>query len=135
MPIETFEITHKIVEQLEELKQQVPEVINHFLSLSALALKTGAIEGRIKSLIALAIAITQNSAECIAFHLQNLIKQKLTYEELMEVIAVATYMGGGIALAASTHALELFQKLNQNNTDRVDTHTHNTFESTKGYEG
>ena len=133
MTVKSSELTHKIVEMLQELKQEIPETINNFLHLSALSLKDGVIEGRIKSMIALAIAITQNSKACMVFHLQNLIRQKLAYNELIEIISIATYMGGGVALAAATDALEFYQQSNQIN--QPEEQTYNAFDAAKGYGG
>lgn len=130
---ESSELTHKIVDTLHELKQEIPETIDNFLRLSALSLKDGAINGKTKSMIALAIAITQNSKECMVFHLKNLAKQKLEYNELIEIISIATYMGGGVALAAATNALEFYQQSNQ--TSAQGNRTHSAFETAKGYGG
>ena len=61
--------------------------------------------------MALGIAISTRCESCIGFHVETLIKLGMTREELIEILAMCSYMGGGPSITFSTKALEAFDQL------------------------
>ncbi len=116
MDINDNNLAVKITNKLAELQQQLPETLNTFSKLSTIALKEGCLANKTKSILALGLAIIQHSEECILFHLQILKQHDFSTDELLEVIAVVTYMGGGPALMSGTRALDIYHNLNETNT-------------------
>jgi len=47
---------------------------------------------------------------CIGFHVKSLIRLGITRDELVEALAMATYMGGGPSYAYSAKALKAFEE-------------------------
>lgn len=109
--VNSDQLNHKIFSVVQDLQQEVPEVINNFLNMGAEVLKTKILDSKTKTMLSLGIAINNHSEECMAFHLKNLIKLGLNYEELLEIIAVLVYMGGGLALASASELLEIYNQL------------------------
>lgn len=111
LEINPEQLKQRIFSVVQELKQDVPDVINSFLNMGTEVLKSKVLDSKTKSMIALAIAINNNSKECLTFHLKNLLKLDLSYEELLEIISVSTYMGGGLAFASAIELLEIYEQL------------------------
>ena len=102
-------MTHTL-EDLAHLKEELPEAMHHFSALSIAALQEGALSKKTKVLMALLISIMQHSNACIKFHLYELIQHDLTHSELLEVVALAMYMGGGPAYMSAQYALKMFEQ-------------------------
>ena len=75
------------------------------------AKKNGLIDEKTKEFVALGIAISTRCESCIGLHVETLIKLGMTREELIEVLAMCSYMGGGPSITFSTKALEAFDQL------------------------
>ena len=108
------QLKQRIFSVVQELKQDVPDVINNFLNMGTEVLKAKALDSKTKSMMALVIAINDNSIECMTFHLKNLLKLDLSYEELLEIISVSIYMGGGLTFASAVELLEIYGQLKKN---------------------
>ena len=74
--------------------------------------KSGLIDEKTKEFVALGIAISTRCESCIGLHVESLIRLKTTRDELIEVLAMCSYMGGGPSITFSTKALEAFDQLN-----------------------
>jgi|SRR5690625_820602 len=103
----------EIVSQLANLSKNQPKVMGAFHQLTQNATKEGALDKKTKEMIALGIAIATRCDDCIAIHVQSLVKLGLTQSELEEVVTTALYMGGGPALMYGTHALEAFKQFSE----------------------
>lgn len=68
--------------------------------------KPGALDGKIKHLISLAIGIYAHCEYCIVYHTDEALKAGATREELVETAFVAGLMGGGPAMAYSSTLLQ-----------------------------
>ena len=51
--------------------------------------------------------------DCIAFHTNSALKAGATKEEIIEVLGVTVFMGGGPALMYATHVMEAVDELQQ----------------------
>jgi AhpD family alkylhydroperoxidase len=98
-------------ERMVEIRAGVPEAAKGFAELARASIAPGALDSRIKELIALAIGITARCDGCLAYHVKAAIKFGATRQEIMETIAVAVYMGGGPSMIYGAEALAAFDAL------------------------
>ncbi|MCX2724335.1 carboxymuconolactone decarboxylase family protein [Roseibium salinum] len=100
-------------ERMAALRKDAPDVAKAFGALAGAAIKPGALDSRTKELIALAIGITARCDGCLAYHARAAAKYGATREEVLEVIGVAIYMGGGPSMIYGAEALAAFDGLSQ----------------------
>lgn len=96
-----------------KLSNALPDVMKGFYALSKASSTAGALDTRTKELIALAIAVATHCDDCIAFHTSSALKAGATQEEILEMLGVAVFMGGGPALMFATHVMEAVEELQQ----------------------
>ena len=90
-----------------------PDVAKGFSGLARSATAPGALDTKTKELIALAIGIAGRCDGCIGFHTEAAIRLGATREEVLDIIAVAIYMGGGPSYVYGAQALEAYDQLSQ----------------------
>lgn len=94
--------------QHRALRQMIPEVYDGFGALSHAALGTGAIDARIKELIAMVIGVVEGCDGCIASHARGAVRAGATKQEAAEVIGVGILMHGGPATIYGARAFTAF---------------------------
>jgi AhpD family alkylhydroperoxidase len=105
------EYNEKLRESLNELGNEYPDLVTGFSVLNKAVLKSGALESKIKEIIALSIAITVRCNGCIAYHVHDALKAgATTRDEILEAIGVAVLMGGGPAMVYGTEAMEALKQ-------------------------
>lgn len=104
------EMTKELSGGLRNLRAGVPEVMKAFSGLAQAALAPKALDTKTKELIALGIAVAVRCDDCIAFHVKAAIDAKATREEVLDVLGMAIYMGGGPSAMYANHALEAFDQ-------------------------
>lgn len=105
------QITSDISRALETLRAEAPETMQGFGAMAKASMKAGALSALDKELIALAIGVTARCDGCIGFHVKALIRLGVTREQLMETLAICTYMGGGPALMYAAEAIRAFEEM------------------------
>jgi AhpD family alkylhydroperoxidase len=109
---ETFMTTnyieyHQHLEQrLIQLGQELPGPMSGFARLHKKAVEDGALSGKVKELMALAISITVGCEGCIAYHVHDAVAAGATRAELLETIGVGLLMGGGPGSIYEAHAMD-----------------------------
>ena len=93
-----------------ELRRSIPDVWQAFGALHASALGDGALPGRIKELIALAIAVGKQCDGCIASHARAAAREGATPDEVAETLGVTLLMGGGPASVYGPRAWAAYQE-------------------------
>ena len=96
-----------------ELRAEIPEVYEAFLSLSGAAMAEGALPALTKELIALAIAITRECDGCVASHARGAARAGATRQQVAEVAGVAILMNGGPGTVWGPRALEAFDQFSE----------------------
>jgi AhpD family alkylhydroperoxidase len=96
------------------LSEEIPDTFKGFSLMGKEAKKNGLIDEKTKEFVALGIAISTRCESCIGFHVESLIRLKTTRDELIEVLAMCSYMGGGPSITFSSKALEAFDQLSKN---------------------
>lgn len=106
-------ITDYTVEQKEslgKLREQVPDAMEGFNAFMGGVGKPGALDGKTKELIALALSVKSQCSWCIAIHGRKCIDLGATREEMVEAAMVAALMGGGPALMYVKLVLETIEE-------------------------
>lgn len=95
---------------MAQLRGGIPDVMKGFSALAKAAGAEGALDPKTKELVALGIAISTRCDGCISFHTRAARDYGTTREELMEIIGMAIYMGGGPSLMYGALALEAYDQ-------------------------
>lgn len=90
----------------ERRKRLAPDVHDAFRQFSRRVFAEGALDGKTKQLIAVAVAHVTQCPYCIEGHTEAALRNGAGEEELMEAIWVAAEMRAGGAYAHSTLSLE-----------------------------
>ena len=93
-----------------QVRGGVPEAMKGFSALARGASAAGALDGKTKELVALALGIAARCDGCLAFHAKAVVELGGTRDEVMEIIAMSVYMGGGPSLMYGAMALEAFDQ-------------------------
>lgn len=96
------------------MHEATPGVMSGFAKLHRAAVADGALPGKTKELIALAVSITSHCDGCISFHVHDALKAGATKEEIEEAVGVAVLMGGGPAAVYGSDALEAVRQFAEN---------------------
>lgn len=109
---------HSCVEQMKhirgytgKLSTALPDVMKNFYALSKASSASGALDSKTKELIALAISVAIHCDDCIAFHTNSALQAGATKDEIIEMLGVNVFMGGGPALMYATHVMEAVEEL------------------------
>ncbi|MGH3969446.1 MAG: carboxymuconolactone decarboxylase family protein [Mycobacterium sp.] len=90
------------------LRTMIPDVYRGFGQLSSAALTSGALDKRVKELIALAIGVVAGCDGCIASHAQGAARAGASKQEAAEAIGVTFLMHGGPATIYGARAYNAF---------------------------
>ncbi|MDR1424629.1 MAG: carboxymuconolactone decarboxylase family protein [Azoarcus sp.] len=100
----------KIMGQMKALGVAAPAVMQSFGNLGKAAIAEGALDGKTKELIALALGVASRCEGCVAFHANMLVNMGATRAEVAETLGVAIQMGGGPSMMWATEALTAFDE-------------------------
>ena len=100
-------------DRIGELGRELPGPMTGFARLHKKAVEDGALSGKVKELMALAVSIAVGCDSCIAYHVHDALTAGATREELLETIGVAVMMGGGPALMYGAHALDAIEQFSK----------------------
>lgn len=103
-------LANQLSKAMAEVRQGIPEVMAGFSAMARAANKTGAIDPKTKELVSMAISITTRCDGCVTFHSKAAWDLGATREEVMEIIGMAVYMGGGPSVIYGAMALEAFDQ-------------------------
>ncbi|MFH1591572.1 MAG: carboxymuconolactone decarboxylase family protein [archaeon] len=92
------EMLSEMKDMLPKLGAANPDAMKGFQQLKEAIERDGALPKKMKVLIALATAITQQCDWCIVVHVKDALAAGATKEEILETGWVAVMMGGGPAL-------------------------------------
>lgn len=93
-------------ERMGQLGRDLSGPMGGFARLHRKAVEDGALSGKVKELMALAIGVAIGCDGCIAYHVHDAVKAGANRAELLETLGVALFMGGGPASIYSAHALD-----------------------------
>lgn len=90
-----------------------PETSKGFGSLAHAAKTSGVLDAKTKEFVALAISVADRCEPCIGFHIEALIREKATREEIADVLSMCVYMGGGPSLMYASKAMDAWDQLSK----------------------
>lgn len=94
----------------KELFKLLPDQAKAMAQSRIAAYRDGALDARMKELIALAIGIAMRCDGCVTHHAKLAAKKGLSREEVAEAIGVAMQMCGGPGMAYGAEALAAFDE-------------------------
>ena len=94
--------------RMGRVRKGVPEVARGFADLAKAAIAPRALDSKTKELIALAIGITARCDGCLAYHARAAARLGATRDEILDVIGVSVYMGGGPSMIYGAEALDAY---------------------------
>lgn len=100
-------------EPAKSLRQAIPDVYKGFGQMASAAMRSGALPGRIKELIALAIATAQQCDGCIGFHASAAARKGATRQEVAETLGVVLDMTGGPGTVYGPRAWEAYLEFSE----------------------
>ncbi len=95
---------------IRTMRRGIPETMKGFSELAQAALESSALDIRTKELVALAIGVAVRCDGCVAFHAKAARDQGASRDEVLEIIAMAIYMGGGPSMVCGAQALAAFDQ-------------------------
>ena len=93
------------------LNKELPNTFDGFTLMGKDAKKNGIVDEKTKEFVALGIAISTRCESCIGMHVEALVRLGVSKAELVEVLAMCCYMGGGPSITFSAKALEAYDQL------------------------
>ncbi len=102
------EVQEELRPHARALRHMIPDVYKGFASLHDAALASGALDAKVKELMALAIAVSTQCDGCIAAHARGAAVHGASLEEVAETIGVTFLMSGGPATVYGPRAYSAF---------------------------
>ncbi len=104
------EVREELRPHARELRRAIPDVYKGFAALHDAALTEGALSTKVKELIALAIATSEECDGCIAAHAHAAVEHGASPQEAAEAIGVVFLMNGGPATIYGPRAFSAFRE-------------------------
>lgn len=95
---------------MEDFTAGQPATAEGFGALHEASIAAGTISAKNKELMALAIGISKQCVDCIAFHVKASIEAGATRAEIEETVGVCILMGGGPAYMYGNKALKAYDE-------------------------
>ncbi len=106
-----YPATHRHLKGLvAQLGSELPDTLEGFSGLHLAAVADGALDTKLKELIAIGIAISVRCDGCISDHVHDALEAGASRAEITETIGVAIMMGGGPSLMYGAEALEAVEQ-------------------------
>ena len=102
------------------LRRAAPGAWAGFATLHDEAMKDGALDAKVKELMALVAAVVKHCDGCIAYHAKAAARQGATSEEVAEALSVALLMDGGPSTTYGPRAFAAFEEFTQQRPARED---------------
>jgi len=96
---------------LDKFAEKLPTVRASVVSQGNMAFADGVLPGRVKRLMALAMALRAGCTNCILGRTTQALDEGATVEEVLETISVAVAMGGTLAMAESLRVIRLLEEM------------------------
>lgn len=96
----------------------IPDVYDGFAEMSKAALTSGALDKKVKELIAMVIGVVQGCDGCIASHARGAARAGASKQEAAEAIGVSILMHGGPSTVHGARAYNAFCEFAEPNETR-----------------
>jgi AhpD family alkylhydroperoxidase len=102
------EYMQELTTRIGEVGRTSPEIIRGYRALGEAGQKTNTLDGKVRELIALAVAVTLRCDGCITTHTSAALKNGASEAEIVEALGVAISVNAGAALVYSARVLDAF---------------------------
>ncbi len=99
------------ISRLETFAQHLPDVLGSVRDQAVKTYKDGALDGKTKRLMALAVALGAGCRNCVLGQAMYALDQGATKEEILETISVVVSMRGTTGVAESLRVIQLLDEL------------------------
>jgi AhpD family alkylhydroperoxidase len=110
MPEQVEEILKEFETYFVRMRKEIPETVDSFRNLLSSVHKDGALSGKFKELICIAISIYAHCEACTVYHTKQAIEAGATKAEIMEACGAAVVMGGGPVAAQARLVMKAIEK-------------------------
>lgn len=110
MKTDYIELHQFLEERLAQLGSEIPGPMSGFARLHKKAMEDGALNRKVKEMMALAISIVVGCEGCIAYHVHDAVDAGASRPELLEAVGVGLLMGGGPGSIYAAHALDAIEQ-------------------------
>lgn len=110
MKTDYVEMYKSLEGRLAQLGSEIPGPMSGFARLHKKAVEEGALNSKVKEMMALAISIAVGCEGCIAYYVHDSVAAGATRQELLETIGVGILMGGGPGSLYAAHALDAMEQ-------------------------
>ena len=124
------EVIEELKASTRSLAQAAPQTWTAFADLHRAAVADGVLSGKVKELMALAIATVKQCDGCIAYHAKAAARQGATAPEVAEALGVALLMDGGTASVFAPRAWAAFGEFTDSPPSSSSTSTSTSSSST-----
>lgn len=112
-------IAKDLTQEIMELRKSLPGPMKAFNDLARVATEPQSLDTKTKELVAVAISIALRCDGCVAFHVKAARRAKCTRDELLDVIGMAIYMGGGPSMVYGAEALSAYDEFEEQQAQRA----------------
>ena len=111
--IEFLGSVENIAKAKEEIYLHSKNQTKRIFNLDTNAYSAGALDVKTKELLGLVASAVLRCDDCIKYHLETSYKEGITREEMMEVMGIATLVGGTIVIPHLRRAYEFWEALEE----------------------
>jgi AhpD family alkylhydroperoxidase len=104
------DVIDELKEPTRSLRHLDRDTWKGFADMHRAAVADGVVPGRVKELVALAIAVIKECDGCVAYHASAAARAGATEEEVAEILGVALLMGGGPASVWAPRAFDAYRE-------------------------
>jgi AhpD family alkylhydroperoxidase len=106
-----IELNNNRMKQLEKFSKLRPDVMGQVRDQTNEVYKDGALNSKVKRLMALAIALGVGCRNCVLAQTMNALENGATRDEVLETISVVASMRGTTGIAESLRVVQLLDEL------------------------
>ncbi|TVQ14459.1 MAG: carboxymuconolactone decarboxylase family protein [Bacteroidetes bacterium] len=112
----------KAIEEFNDYRQKMNEkilgadnlVLKRLFNLDTNTYAEGALEVKTKEMIGLSASMVLRCDDCVKYHLEKCFENGVTKEEVFEVFAISSIVGGTIVIPHLRRAVEFWEELENN---------------------
>lgn len=103
----------EIKRALQTVGQKFPNYLGAFMAFKEETEKEGALDAKTKKLIAIGLSIASHCEWCIAMHTKDALDAGATPEQVMEVVLLASLMGGAPSLMLGQKVMQAIEEFSK----------------------
>ncbi|WP_432353525.1 carboxymuconolactone decarboxylase family protein [Sporosarcina sp. A2] len=92
-------------EGMGQFTEKLPDIASGFHAFTESCFADGALDGKQKQLIALALSVYADDKTCMAFHVKGCYEAGCTEQEMLEACSVAAALGSGAVMSQTVTCL------------------------------